>query len=1262
MNRPANQLNWNNYRGISNRWQGQVASASLPDDEGVQWADYAKSIMAGGAGLVESVGWLATTLGSEDIGPAIQDLGSDSVDYWHDSLSDPAKAELAKQLVRKNDQGEYEWGDASFSTVGLMGAESLLGTAAGMGAGAGITKVLQTFANPFGRGVLSNTLKEAGARLGFKGDDVVSQIQRIAKIAPSKLTALELQAAKKLKLVDGVLGATGFGAGEGAVGGISAGSSVYEQIMSLTPEKLLQNDRYKEIFESTDQSMSELERHQYAADTVAKEASLAAGWQSGLTTALLGAPMGAYFGRILGGAKLSSTLTRGIATGAAGEAAQEFAQSGVEQIISNINRQPFEPDLDTFEGALEAAVAGAAAGGLLGGAVGPFSVKGSRQELADETEGKRRSEVERIGGEVTVAAKAAANAGASPKALANIVHDWANGTLDEETAKAHIEALTEEARGGPDATNPGPPPPPGPGTAEAEEAEPVVPSPEEAAETLERVSGEPVVVEQVDPTTLQVDAARFQFKASTDSQGVSKALKGVKTFEAHKAGLAIVYEQADGQRFIVDGHQRVGLAKRAVAAGQPKSQVSMAAFIVREADGVTEEMATNMAALKNIAEGTGSPVDAAKVMREMGPAADEAIANLPPNSALVQHGKGLAKLDEAAFELAVNEVVDPRYAAAVGDMVAEPELQTAAIEVLRQTEPANTVQARAIIDQVRTAGTTEETTEDLFGEQTVTESLYLERAKVLDAALRSARRDKATFKTLTDKESTITGAGENVLDRAANEAKISEADRALTALSTVANTKGPVSDALTKAAQRVKAGEKPGAVAAEFLSTALPAIQRGGKDGAKAGKRKQAATQKKRKQGGPRKVGHQITGLSPEAQAAAAVRLDTQLQGEGLDILPGGAVAVPTADALFSRKSKKVATGHCFENTGRHMMHEPADTDLTLVHGYMIGSGPIEGVRFAHSWLERTEEVEVEINGETKTVIERTAIDMTTDDRVETPLEMPAQLYEYFGQAEVMARYTKDEAVDKMAETGHFGPWDFKEDPEAAEITRGEGKKPAGELYSRARLQNRPLGGSALAELEREVINPIQTDQLSPEDDPGAALLTSAIDIKEGTITLPEENRASLAAMADTLDRVISGLRAFRYNDGWRAQYANQRYQETYGKQPGRRTYEEMSNAINSLQNLAKATREASVRPPVSAEIQGDMFGAPAAPEVETPPTQEALFSRTGIPLGEIRLMREFEVEETGEVVQIEQNAEVLLRQLDKRVSVVEKLRACVGG
>jgi hypothetical protein len=47
-------------------------------------------------------------------------------------------------------------------------------------------------------------------------------------------------------------------------------------------------------------------------------------------------------------------------------------------------------------------------------------------------------------------------------------------------------------------------------------------------------------------------------------------------------------------------------------------------------------------------------------------------------------------------------------------------------------------------------------------------------------------------------------------------------------------------------------------------------------------------------------------------------------------------------------------------------------------------------------------------------------------------------------------------------------------------------------------------------------------------------------------------------------------------------------------------------------------------------------------------------------PISEITLTEEVELEETGERFDIETNAEVVLRQHDKRVGVVEKLRACL--
>ena len=184
----------------------------------------------------------------------------------------------------------------------------------------------------------------------------------------------------------------------------------------------------------------------------------------------------------------------------------------------------------------------------------------------------------------------------------------------------------------------------------------------------------------------------------------------------------------------------------------------------------------------------------------------------------------------------VNNIIPERFGALVGAATAAPKLQQAMIDVLRRTKPANEVQARAIVDQVRTVGTETRVTEDLFGQQQVTESLYLERAQVLDASLRESRKDKTVFGRLLSEEERITEGGENILDRAANFERLQDAKDAQAKISRLANTKGPISDALTEAARAVKGGKKAREVTEAFLESVRRSLLEGDSSGRQAGR------------------------------------------------------------------------------------------------------------------------------------------------------------------------------------------------------------------------------------------------------------------------------------------------------------------------------------------------------------------------------------------------------------------------------------------
>jgi len=319
---------------------------------------------------------------------------------------------------------------------------------------------------------------------------------------------------------------------------------------------------------------------------------------------------------------------------------------------------------------------------------------------------------------------------------------------------------------------------------------------------------------RLDPDKIEVDAKRFQFKSGADEAGITERLRGVEAFDERLAGAALVYEQKDGRIFIVDGHQRLALARRAKAAGDPNALLN--AFVLREADGISPSDARALAAVKNIAEGTGSAVDAAKVLREAGPEGLKRLPPLPPTSALVRDARGLARLGDDAFLMIVNEVVPAPYAAIVGRLIEDPGLQLAALDVLAKTDPANAVQADSIVRQVIEAGAVTEKQQTLFGDETITSSLFGERAKVLDAALKRLRQDRKTFNMLMERAGAIEAAG-NVLAKESNVGRAEAAARLMATIAAIANRKGAVSDALTQAARDFKQTGRLGESAGAFL-------------------------------------------------------------------------------------------------------------------------------------------------------------------------------------------------------------------------------------------------------------------------------------------------------------------------------------------------------------------------------------------------------------------------------------------------------------
>ena len=327
------------------------------------------------------------------------------------------------------------------------------------------------------------------------------------------------------------------------------------------------------------------------------------------------------------------------------------------------------------------------------------------------------------------------------------------------------------------------------------------------------------------PNELKVDAKQFQFKEGGDKFGVNERLKGVTKWEQERTGSVIVYERLDGSKVIVDGHQRLALANRIMAQKDGQNPM-LSGYIYKEADGFTPEFVMVKAALKNIGEGTGTPVDAAKVLK----ITPEQAANLPPQSQFVRQAQNLSNLSDEAFRMVNNGLLAPNYAALVGQLVTDQSQHAAIIKLLIDTNPSNITEAESIVRQAMNVEFTPTTNATLFGDETILESLFKERATILDRAIKILNEDKRMFASLNRNKATIEKAG-NKLESKVNQNREMNSAAAAQIIQTLANRKGVISDALSQAAKKFKEEGKPDSAAKEFANLVRREFESGNVNG-----------------------------------------------------------------------------------------------------------------------------------------------------------------------------------------------------------------------------------------------------------------------------------------------------------------------------------------------------------------------------------------------------------------------------------------------
>lgn len=356
-----------------------------------------------------------------------------------------------------------------------------------------------------------------------------------------------------------------------------------------------------------------------------------------------------------------------------------------------------------------------------------------------------------------------------------------------------------------------------------------VPATKPPTSALESVDyrGRTIYAGRFDPMTVEADAARFQYKAEGDADGVTNRLKGVERWDATASDKVIVFEDADGRQIIADGHQRRGLARRLAAQGWEDAQLD--GYLFRARDGWTDREVRVVAALKNIRGGSGTIMDAAKLFREAPGAMRD--RSLPITGDFIHQARQLASLSDEGFRAVVNKVIPERYAAVIGEQAGDrPDLHGDLVELVRRGEPKSAEGARALVqeglldDFIKSEGRQM----DLFG-GLPRESTVIARGRIREAVMGALRRDEKLNAALVRNAEAIE-AGGNILARSDNERRLA-VDRAASELvSRLALRSGEMGEAFAEAAAAVTKGETTPGAAAKGLTARIRKAVAAGED------------------------------------------------------------------------------------------------------------------------------------------------------------------------------------------------------------------------------------------------------------------------------------------------------------------------------------------------------------------------------------------------------------------------------------------------
>lgn len=347
----------------------------------------------------------------------------------------------------------------------------------------------------------------------------------------------------------------------------------------------------------------------------------------------------------------------------------------------------------------------------------------------------------------------------------------------------------------------------------------------------------PGSIAQVPTSDIHVDPVRFQFKRDVGRKGVGDELKSVEKYDPELGGIISVWhDPADGKTYVVNGHHRVELAQRT---GHP----DMTVRYLKAGDALE---ARAKGALINIAEGRGTPLDAAKIFRDMHYTPEDLKkAGISLKGSVARTGMGLAGLDQSIFDAVAQGESPAETAGAIGEMLPGRFAdQRAVIDSIDKASARGKRMTPAEIRESIRVGLSPDqevthTQSTLFGDVSETHGLFAETGQISEYIQEQLRKEKRLFGSVSNEAAAQRLAGAGNVIKAEDNARIAEeSSQAQEVYHKLSGKSGPVSDAVRNGARELAEGGNANAVKQRTYEAVRAVISRtlsGEKEGVSGG-------------------------------------------------------------------------------------------------------------------------------------------------------------------------------------------------------------------------------------------------------------------------------------------------------------------------------------------------------------------------------------------------------------------------------------------